>query len=100
MTVLRNMYGPNIPDATDVLILDLVENPLFYGSYSDFTFGMEKADMDTFRSNMGRLYFSGEACSFFYFGYLHGAYLEGIDTANLVITCIRGGKCNDYPLEK
>ena len=49
MTVLRNMYGPKIPDATDVLIPDLVENPLFYGSYSDFTFGMEKADMDAFR---------------------------------------------------
>ena len=98
MEVLREMYGPSIPDATDVLLPDFVENPLFYGSFSDIPSSMQESGIRAFRSNVNRLYFSGEACSFFYYGYLHGAYLEGVDTANQILKCIRGGKCNDFPL--
>ena len=97
MKVLREMYGPSIPDAVDVLVPDLVENPLFYGSYSQIPSSMQESDIKAFRSNVNRLYFSGEACSFFYFGFVHGAYLEGVDTANQILTCLKGGRCHGFP---
>ena len=97
MKVLREMYGPSIPDAVDVLVPDLVENPLFYGSYSQIPSSMQESDIKAFRSNLNRLYFSGEACSFFYFGFVHGAYLEGVDTANQILTFLKGDRCHGFP---
>ena len=34
---------------------------------------------------LGNLYFSGEATIEYYYAYVHGAYLAGIDTANAVL---------------
>ncbi|KAJ6528935.1 amine oxidase [Mycena capillaripes] len=51
------------------------------------------------RANVGkRLWFSGEAMSQKYFGFLHGAYFEGMDAGGRVANCVlSGGHCESLP---
>lgn len=42
---------------------------------------------------VGRVYFTGEHTSTHYNGYVHGAYLAGIDSANMLINCAQKRMC-------
>ncbi|KAI0334153.1 amine oxidase [Cubamyces sp. BRFM 1775] len=93
--VLRAMY-PNvtIPEPLAFLFPRWHTDPLFRGSYSNWPPSFFSEHHENLRANVGeRLWFAGEATSQKYFGFLHGAYFEGLDMATLLAKCIQGGGC-------
>ncbi|KAK0213531.1 amine oxidase [Armillaria fumosa] len=94
MDVLRKMY-PNvtIPEPTDFLFPRWNSDPLYRGSYSNWPPSFFSQHHDNLRSNVGRLYFAGEATSQRYFGFLQGAYDEGLKVATDMVECMGGDGC-------
>ncbi|KAI9245555.1 hypothetical protein BDA99DRAFT_528036 [Phascolomyces articulosus] len=94
MVVLKKMFpDTTIPRPLEILVPRWHNNPLFRGSYSNWPIGMLTEHHDNLRaplpasSTRPRIWFSGEAMSEDY-GYLHGAWTEGIATANKILDCI------------
>ncbi|KAL8919893.1 MAG: hypothetical protein Q9172_004769, partial [Xanthocarpia lactea] len=78
LTVLRNMFGPeNVPEPIAFMYPRWSLEPWAYGSYSNWPPGTTLEMHQNLRANVGRLYFAGEATSAQYFGFLHGAWVEG-----------------------
>ncbi|KDR74114.1 hypothetical protein GALMADRAFT_124393 [Galerina marginata CBS 339.88] len=96
MGVVRSMF-PNVtvPEPLDFFFPRWHSNPLFRGSYSNWPPSFASQHLDNLRANVGRLFFAGEATSRKYFGFLHGAYFEGLDIATTVVNCIKGSSCAD-----
>ncbi|KAK0497798.1 amine oxidase [Armillaria luteobubalina] len=94
MEVLRKMY-PNvtIPEPTDFFFPRWNSDPLYRGSYSNWPPSFFSQHHDNLRSNIGRLYFAGEATSQKYFGFLQGAYDEGLKVATNMVESMRGDGC-------
>ena len=69
------------------------DDELFLGAYSNPGIGMTSSDFDILTSPVeefgNRLYFAGEGTSELYYGFLHGAYLTGIEQAKKIITVIK-----------
>ncbi|KAJ1686401.1 hypothetical protein LUZ63_017791 [Rhynchospora breviuscula] len=93
MEVLREMFGKDIPDATDILVPRWWSNRFFKGTFSNWPIGVNRYEYDQIRAPVGRVYFTGEHTSEHYNGYVHGAYLAGIDSANMLIKCMKRGMC-------
>ncbi|XP_058091671.1 polyamine oxidase 1-like isoform X1 [Magnolia sinica] len=93
MEVLRSMFGKNIPDATDILVPRWWSNRFYKGTYSNWPIGVSRYEYEQIRAPVGRVYFTGEHTSEYYNGYVHGAYLAGIDSANMMIGCIQKKIC-------
>lgn len=93
MEVLRKMFGKNIPDATDILVPRWWSDRFYKGTFSNWPLGVNRYEFDQIRAPVGRVYFTGEHTSEHYNGYVHGAYLSGIDSANIMIKCIKKGFC-------
>ncbi|CAL9121708.1 unnamed protein product [Musa textilis] len=93
MEVLRNMFGKHIPEATDILVPRWSSDRFFKGSFSNWPLGVNQYEFDQIRAPIGRVYFTGEHTSEHYNGYVHGAYLAGIDCANVLIKCIKYKTC-------
>nr|CAD1837728.1 unnamed protein product [Ananas comosus var. bracteatus] len=93
MEVLKKMFGPNIPDATDILVPRWWSDRFYKGTFSNWPIGVNRYEYDQIRAPVGRIYFTGEHTSEHYNGYVHGAYLAGIDSANMMIKCIKNGFC-------
>ncbi|XP_074574570.1 polyamine oxidase 1-like [Curcuma longa] len=93
MQVLRNMFGKDIPEATDILVPRWWSDRFFKGTFSNWPLGVNRFEYDQIRAPIGRVYFTGEHTSTHYNGYVHGAYLAGIDSANIMISCIKTGFC-------
>ncbi|KAJ6836392.1 polyamine oxidase-like [Iris pallida] len=93
MEVLRSMFGKNIPEATDILVPRWWSDRFFKGAFSNWPLGVSRYEFDQIRAPVGRVYFTGEHTSEHYNGYVHGAYLAGIDSANMMIKCIKKGFC-------
>lgn len=82
MTVLRRIYGDDIPDPEGWAITRWMSDPFAYGSYSHIPPGASGADYDQLsRPVSGRLFFAGEATHRVYPGTVHGAYLSGMRAA-------------------
>ncbi|KAF9608498.1 hypothetical protein IFM89_009864 [Coptis chinensis] len=79
MQVLRNMFGQNIPEATDILVPKWWSNKFYRGTFSNWPIGVTRYEYDQIRAPVGRIYFTGEHTSDQYNGYVHGAYLAGVD---------------------
>lgn len=94
LEVLQKMY-PNItiPEPTDFLFPRWNSDPLYRGSYSNWPPSFFSQHHDNLRSNVDRLYFAGEATSQKYFGFLHGAYFEGLIVATIMAECIKSDGC-------
>ncbi|KDQ59970.1 hypothetical protein JAAARDRAFT_56889 [Jaapia argillacea MUCL 33604] len=95
LSVLRNMF-PNvtIPDPIDFYYQRWHSDPLFRGSYSNWPASFFSEHHENLRADIhGRLWFAGEHTSMKWFGFLHGAYFEGLDVATRVADCINGGGC-------
>lgn len=98
MPVLREMYGADVPEPLDMLVPRWTLDPLYRGSYSNWPLGA----MDEHHANLGQpithqgnwLHFSGEAMSDEMFGYVQGAWDEGLNSAAAVAQCLKG-KCPD-----
>ena len=82
--VLRTIYGEGIPNPVDILVCDWRNDPLFLGTYTNLPIGVRDYTRQIITKPNGRLYFCGSATSR-YLGYVHGAYLSGIDTANAIL---------------
>lgn len=94
--VLQEMYGGDIPEPLDILVPRWTQDPLFRGSYSNWPLGA----LDEHHANLGEpvggsgswIHFAGEATSSEMFGYVQGAWDQGIKTAGVISECLRG-KC-------
>lgn len=73
MAVLKSMFGSDIPDPIDFMYPRWSTEPWAYGSYSNWPAGMSIETHQNLRSNLGRLWFAGEATSVPYFGFLQGS---------------------------
>ncbi|CAL9193098.1 unnamed protein product, partial [Musa hybrid cultivar] len=93
MEVLRNMFGKHIPEATDILVPRWWSDRFFKGAFSNWPLGVNRYEYDQIRAPIGKVYFTGEHTSEHYNGYVHGAYLAGIDSANMMIKCIKHKIC-------
>jgi polyamine oxidase len=72
----------NTKTVTSVVMNKWGQDELFGGSWSNPARDFTKADFAKLGEPVGRVYFSGEHTSAEYFGYVHGAYRAGIETAN------------------
>ncbi|KAF8797561.1 amine oxidase [Phlegmacium glaucopus] len=96
MGIVRSMF-PNVtvPEPTDFFFPRWHSNPLFRGSYSNWPPLFFSQHLDNLRANVGRLYFAGEATSRKYFGFLQGAYFEGLNMGRIIADCVKSGSCAD-----
>ncbi|CAM0142142.1 hypothetical protein VKS41_004154 [Umbelopsis sp. WA50703] len=87
--VLKRMFGHKATAPVEILVPVWKNNPLFGSSYSNWGLGMIEGHHRNLRKRLGRLWFSGEAMSRTYFGFLHGAWLDGMDTGSNVAKCLK-----------
>ncbi|RLN41330.1 hypothetical protein C2845_PM01G06080 [Panicum miliaceum] len=94
MGVLRKMFpGKDVPDATDILVPRWWSDRFYRGTFSNWPIGVNRYEYDQLRAPVGRVYFTGEHTSEHYNGYVHGAYLAGIDSAEILINCAQKKMC-------
>lgn len=93
MAVLRKMFGDDIPEMTDILIPKWSHDRFYKGTYSNWPIGVTVQDFYEIKAPVGPVYFTGEHVSQEHNGYVHGAYLEGINTGNMVLDCVKNGNC-------
>ncbi|KAF7361326.1 Amine oxidase [Mycena sanguinolenta] len=99
LEVLRTMF-PNttIPTPTAFFFPRWFSDPLYRGSFSNWPSGFVSPHHTNIRANIGqRLWFAGEGTSQKYFGFLHGAYFEGLDIGKRVANCLNTCKCASLP---
>ncbi|KAJ8583837.1 amine oxidase [Rhizopogon salebrosus TDB-379] len=95
MEVLRAMY-PNmtVPDPVAFYFKRWQADPLFRGSYSNWPASFVPGHAKNLKATVDeRLWFAGEATSFKYYGFLHGAYYEGLYAGEEIAKCIASGGC-------
>ncbi|KAJ7476015.1 amine oxidase [Mycena latifolia] len=100
LEVLSKMFpDTDIPAPTAFFFPRWFSDPLYRGSYSNWPSGFVNSHHTDLRANVGtRLWFSGEAMSQKYFGFLHGAYFEGMDVGERVARCVHGDNtCQSLP---
>ncbi|KAF2018576.1 amine oxidase [Aaosphaeria arxii CBS 175.79] len=90
LDVLRNMFpDADIPQPIAFFYPRWRDTPWSYGSYSNWPPATTLEMHQDLRANVSdRLFFAGEATSAPYFGYLHGAWFEGIDAGQTVAKLI------------
>ena len=88
--MLRGIYGANIPEPTNFIRSEWLTDPCVQGSFSNIPVGATDQTFSDLAAPIGRLYFSGEATSIKYNGFVHGAYLAGRDSANALLQAISG----------
>jgi len=82
MTVLRTIYGPEVPGPRDAIVTRWGQDPFARGSYSSLPPGATPDDLAALAAPVaGRLFFAGEATSGDYQGTVHGAYQSGLRAA-------------------
>ena len=83
----------DIPKPNGFLLPKWASDPLFRGCYSNWPAGYPKALHDHLAASIagGRVVFSGEATSYKFYGFLQGAYFEGIRAAQDVLQCLVSG---------
>ncbi|KLO11670.1 amine oxidase [Schizopora paradoxa] len=99
LAVLQLMFpNTSIPEPTAFFFPRWHSNPLFRGSYSNMPAAFVPTHQDNLRATVSdRLWFAGEATSFKYYGFLHGAYFEGLNVTNKLADCIEMGGCTGLP---
>ncbi|KAK1552633.1 hypothetical protein Q3G72_020636 [Acer saccharum] len=85
MEVLRDMFGPSIPNATDILVPRWWNNRFQRGSYSNYPIISDNQVVNSIKAPVGRIFFTGEHTSEKFNGYVHGGYLAGIDTGKTLV---------------
>ncbi|GAA0142031.1 oxidase [Lithospermum erythrorhizon] len=92
MEVLRNMFGPDIPNATDIIVPRWWNNRFQCGSYSNYPIYVNRQLVHDIKAPVGRVFFTGEHTSEKFNGYVHGGYLSGIDTSKALLEEMRKEK--------
>ena len=97
--VLQNMYGKHIPKPTEIHFERWLTNPFYYGAFAYRSYGHIEGDIEALGAPLGNLFFGGEAHAE-YTGFVHGAYLNGIQRANEILKCLHkcidGSGCSNY----
>lgn len=81
-----------VPEPIDFMYPRWSTEPWTYGSFSNWPPGTSLATHQNLRANISRLFFAGEATSSTYFGFLHGAYFEGLK-AGMTVAGLATGRC-------
>ncbi|PPR82343.1 hypothetical protein GOBAR_AA38372 [Gossypium barbadense] len=89
MVVLRDMFGSDIPDATDILVPRWWNNRFQRCSYSNYPMISNNQVINDIKAPVGRIFFTGEHTSERFNGYVHGGHLAGIDTSKAVLEEMR-----------
>ncbi|XP_057457162.1 polyamine oxidase 1 isoform X2 [Lotus japonicus] len=92
MAVLRDMFGPDIPDAIDILVPRWWNNRFQRGSYSNYPIISNRKVCRNIKAPVDHIFFTGEHTSEKFSGYVHGAYLAGIDTSKSLLEEMRKDK--------
>ncbi|KAL9948668.1 hypothetical protein D7B24_000626 [Verticillium nonalfalfae] len=91
LAVLRKMFpDANVPEPTAFMYPRWGQEEWAFGSYSNWPVGMTLTKHQNLRANVGRLWFSGEANSAKYYGFMHGAYYEGKDAGERIAAMVKG----------
>ncbi|XP_047313974.1 polyamine oxidase 1 [Impatiens glandulifera] len=97
MEVLRNMFGSEIPDPTDIIVPRWYENRFQRGSYSNYPIYGNYKMVNNIKARVDRVYFTGEHTSEKFNGYVHGGYLSGIETGKALVEEMREDENNNEP---
>eukprot|EP01018_Ginkgo_biloba_P022631 Gb_10592 [translate_table: standard] len=79
MAVLRRMFGMHIPEAEEILVPRWWKNRFYCGTFCNWPIGVTTKDFDELKAPIGQIYFTGEHTNTKFNGYVHGAYLSGIE---------------------
>ncbi len=83
---LRDIYGNNIPEPTQLLRTKWATNENAFGAYSFTATGTEMRHFEDLAETVNdKLFFAGEHTEVDYFSTAHGAYLSGIREADKII---------------
>jgi monoamine oxidase len=86
MLHLKDIYGNNIPNPTNLLRTKWQTNENAFGAYSYTAVGTEMKHFDDLAEEVNdKLFFAGEHTEIDYFSTAHGAYLSGIREATKII---------------
>ena len=86
MLHLKDIYGNNIPNPTNMLRTKWQTNENAFGAYSYTAVETEMQHFDDLAEEINdKLFFAGEHTEADYFSTAHGAYLSGIREANKII---------------
>ncbi|GAB0146260.1 hypothetical protein EsHS_00006668 [Epichloe bromicola] len=95
--VLRQMFPDvAVPEPTAFMYPRWTKIPWAYGSYSNWPIGTTLEMHQNLRANAGRLWFAGEATSSEYFGFLHGAWFEGMEAGSQIAALLKGQCAHIY----
>ncbi|WP_417684168.1 flavin monoamine oxidase family protein [Roseibium sp.] len=87
MTVLRRLFGTDIPAPDNFLRSAWSQDPFCRGAYSFAAYGSRPKDFANLGSSASAtLHFAGEHTSADYRGTVHGAYLSGLQIAERLLT--------------
>ncbi|XP_077218351.1 polyamine oxidase 1 [Tasmannia lanceolata] len=92
MCVLRDMFGPHIPDASHILVPRWWTNRFQRGSYSNYPIFATHHHFTDVKAPVGPIFFTGEHTNERFNGYVHGGYLSGIDTSKVVLEAMKKEK--------
>ena len=98
IAMTRRIFGDNVPSPIFFDVPRWESNSLHGGAYSDWNLGISPAGRQAIKAPKGlggRLSFAGEHTSYQYFGYVHGAYLSGVEGAEALVACATGGDCEE-----
>ncbi len=86
MTHLKDIYGNNIPNPTQMIRTKWDSNENSFGAYSYTAVGTEMRHFEDMAQEINsKLFFAGEHTHIDYFSNAHGAYLSGIREADKII---------------
>jgi monoamine oxidase len=86
LSVLRKMFGSDIPEPEAYVRTGWGNDPFSRGSYSFQKLGCRKDDRQLLAAPVAaRLFFAGEATHPKYFGTVHGAYSSGVRAAQEIL---------------
>lgn len=86
MEILREVYGPSVPEPTDIALSGWGADEFAMGSYSFLPVGAKPEDMDELGAPVGeRMLFAGEASYKQRYGYADGALSSGLREAQRLI---------------
>lgn len=92
MGALRDMFGPQVPDACDILVPKWWNNRFQRCSYSNYPILASQLDFRDVKAHVGPIFFTGEHTHERFNGYVHGGYLSGIDTTKALLEAMMMGE--------
>ncbi|KAK0731646.1 flavin-containing amine oxidoreductase-domain containing protein [Lasiosphaeris hirsuta] len=88
--ILRNVYGPKVPEPVEAVVTRWASDKFARGSYSSAGPDMKADDYDAMARPIGNLFFAGEHTSGTHPATVHGAYLSGLRAASEVLDAMLG----------